>query len=197
MAGDIIVLDLETQKGFDEVSRDKLHKMKISVVGLYSYNRDEYFTLEEQEILTQESIFKDAGLIIGFNSLHFDLPVLAPYIFTSIENLPSLDLMVEIEKVRGHRVTLNSVAEATLKEGKSGSGKDALELYRNGKMEQLKKYCLDDVRITKEIYEYGKKHGKVLFRSNRDFRVHEVAVDWGKFKAREKTEQETFPSSLF
>jgi len=195
--GDIIVLDLETQKSFKDVGRDKLHKLKISVAGLYSYDRDEFFTLEENEILTNEDIFKKAGLIIGFNSDGFDLPVLAPYIFTSIEDLPSLDLMSEIEKVRGHRVTLQSVAEATLKKGKSGSGKEALDLYRDGKMEELKRYCLDDVRITKEVYEYGNKHGKVYFRSNRDFRVHEVPVDWAKIKPRKNSTAEAFPTSLF
>lgn len=197
MDGDIIVLDLETQKSFKDVGRDKLHKLKISVAGLYSYDRDEFFTLEENEILTNEDIFKKAGLIIGFNSDGFDLPVLAPYIFTSIEDLPSLDLMSEIEKVRGHRVTLQSVAEATLKKGKSGSGKEALDLYRDGKMEELKRYCLDDVRITKEVYEYGNKHGKVYFRSNRDFRVHEVPVDWAKIKPRKNSTAEAFPTSLF
>ncbi len=197
MPNSAIVIDLETQKGFQDVGRDKHHRLKISVAGIYRYETDEYLAIEEKDILTVEPIIKSASMIIGFNIIGFDLPVLAPYLFMSIENLPALDLLVEIEKKLGHRVTLESVAEATLKKGKSGSGKDAIELFRQGKMDQLKRYCLDDVRITKEVYEYGKKHKKVYFRSNRDFRVHEIPVDWSEFEPQKKTAESDFPTSLF
>lgn len=193
----MVVMDLETQKGFQDVGRDKPHRLKISVAGIYRYATDEYLAIEEKDILTLEPIIRNATLIIGFNIIHFDLPVLAPYLFTSIDNLPALDLLVEIEKVLGHRVTLDSVAEATLKRGKSGSGRDAIELFKQGKMEELKKYCLDDVRITKEIFEYGKKHEKVYFRSNRDFRVHEIPVKWANFEPQTKSAESSFPTSLF
>jgi len=194
----IIVIDLETQKGFQDVGRDKHHRLKISVAGIYRYDTNEYLTFEEKDVLSLEPIIKSASLIIGFNIVHFDLPVLAPYLFTSVDNLPALDLLLEIEKARGHRVTLDSVAEATLKKSKSGTGKDAIELFRQGKMDELKRYCLDDVRITKEIYEYGKEHQKVYFRSNRDFRVHEIPVNWGSFVPQIKSRDEgSFPTSLF
>lgn len=193
----IVVIDLETQKGFQDVGRDKHHLLKISVAGIYRYETDEYLTFEEKDMLSLEPIIKSASLIVGFNIVHFDLPVLAPYLFSSIENLPTLDLLLEIEKARGHRVTLESVAEATLKRSKSGSGKDAIELFRQGRMDELKRYCLDDVRITKEIFEYGKAHGKVFFRSNRDFRVHEIPVQWGSFQPQAKSSQQDFPTSLF
>ena len=197
MKENIIVIDLETQKGFQDVGRDKPHLLKISVAGIYRYATDEFLAIEEKDILTLEPIVKNATLIIGFNIIHFDLPVLAPYLFTSIDNLPALDLLVEIEKVLGHRVTLESVAEATLKRSKSGSGRDAIELYRQGRIEDLKRYCLDDVRITKEIFEYGKKYGKVYFRSNRDFRVHEIPVKWADFVPQTKPAESNFPTSLF
>lgn len=197
MKENMIVIDLETQKGFQDVGRDKPHLLKISVAGIYRYDTDEFLAIEEKDVFTLEPIIKNASLIIGFNIIHFDLPVIAPYLFTSIDQLPTLDLLVEIEKVLGHRVTLESVAEATLKRSKSGSGRDAIELYRQGKIEELKRYCLDDVRITKEIYEYGKKYGKVYFRSNRDFRVHEIPVKWANFEPQNKPAENKFPTSLF
>ena len=191
------MIDVETQKAFTEVGRDKHHRLGISVAGVYRYDTDQYLAIEEQDILLLEPLIKNAGLIVGFNIVHFDLPVLAPYLFVPVENLPVLDLLLEIEKVRGHRVTLESVAEATLKKGKSGSGRDAIELFRQGKIEELKRYCLDDVRLTKEIYEYGKTHGKVYFRSNRDFRVHEIPVSWADFQPAAKPAETKFPTSLF
>ncbi len=192
-----IVIDLETQKGFQDVGRDKHHRLKISVAGIYRYETDEYLAIDEKDILTIEPLIKNASLVIGFNIIGFDLPVLAPYLFFPVNNLPVLDLMAEIEKTLGHRVTLESVAEATLKKSKSGSGKDAIELFKQGKIAELKKYCLDDVRITKEIYEYGKKYGKVFFRSNRDFRVHEIPVKWADFTPQTKPQEQSFPTSLF
>ena len=198
--GRYMVLDLETQKGFHEVDRKKLHLLKVSVACVYDSKTDAYTAFEEKEMLKLEELLKQADLLIGFNIRDFDLEVLTPYLMTPPKNFPLLDLMVEIEKVRGHRVSLQSVAQATLNTSKSGTGWDALQLYKDGKIEALKKYCMDDVKITKEIYEYGAEHGKVSFVSNRDYQTHEVPVAWGsalkEIKEQKKTES-SFPTSLF
>jgi len=139
-------------------------------------------------------------LVIGFNVRDFDMEVLAPYILTPVKNFPILDILVEFEKVRGHRISLQSVAQATLKTSKSGSGWDAIRLFREGKMDELKKYCLDDVRITKDIYEYGLKNGKISFISNRDYQTYEVPMNWENFTEAlkgQKKEEGSFPTSLF
>ena len=195
-----LVLDIETQKGFHEVDRKKLHLLKVSVACVYDSKTDSYAAFEEKEMLKLEELLKQADLLIGFNIRDFDLEVLTPYLMTPPKNFPLLDLMVEIEKVRGHRVSLQSVAQATLNTSKSGTGWDALQLYKDGKIEELKKYCMDDVKITKEIYEYGAEHGKIFFVSNRDYQTHEVPVTWGgalkEIKEQKKTES-SFPTSLF
>ena len=198
--GRYMVLDLETQKGFHEVDRKKLYLLKVSVACVYDSKTDVYTAFEEKEMLKLEELLKQADLLIGFNIRDFDLEVLTPYLMTPPKNFPLLDLMVEIEKVRGHRVSLQSVAQATLQTSKSGSGWDALQLYKDGKIEELKKYCMDDVKITKEIYEYGLAHGKIFFVSNRDYQTHEVPVTWGnalkEIREQKKTES-SFPTSLF
>ena len=198
--GRFMVLDLETQKGFHEVDRKKLHLLKVSVACVYDSKTDSYSAFEEKEMLKLEELLKQAELIIGFNIRDFDMEVLTPYLMTPVKNFPILDLLAEIEKVRGHRVSLQSVAQATLKISKSGTGWDALNLYKEGRMDELKKYCLDDVRITKDVYEYGLKNGKVYFISNRDYQTHEIPVAWGdaiKEVKAEKKESNTFPTSLF
>jgi DEAD/DEAH box helicase domain-containing protein len=196
----IMVLDVETQKGFNEVDRKKLHLLKISVACVYDSKTDSTLAFEEKEMMKLEELLRQADLVIGFNIRDFDLEVLAPYFMTPVKNLPILDLLVEFEKARGHRISLQSVAQATLKASKSGSGWDALQLFKDGRMEELKRYCMDDVKITKEIYEYGLKHGKILFISNRDYQTHEVPVSWGLAASQKKAQQKaenSFPTSLF
>lgn len=194
MAQNYLVLDLETQKTFDEVGRQNLHKLKVSVVGIYDSLREEYKIYEESEIHALEERLKSAELLIGFNIRRFDLPVLSPYLFLSIETLPVLDIMEEIEKVRGHRVGLHSVAQATLGVTKSGEGWNAVHLYAHGKIDELKQYCLDDVRLTKEIYDYGCREGHVFFISNRDWKKYEIPVSWNETA---DLKRESFPTSLF
>lgn len=191
-----VVLDLETQKLFSEIDRSKRHLLRVSVVGIYDYRQKNYFIFEEREISKLEPFLRDASFLIGFNIREFDLEVLRPYLVSSLTHIPVLDLLEEIEQVRKHKVSLQSVAQATLKEGKSGSGLEAVQLFREGRIEELKRYCLDDVRITKEIYEYGKSAGKVYFLSNRDWQVHEVPVKWGG-KEPASADEKPFPSTLF
>ena len=198
--GNYVVLDIETQRGFNEVDRKKIHLLKVSVACIYDSRTDSYVAFEEKEMLKLEEYLKKTDLIVGFNIRDFDMEVLQPYFLTPVKNFPLLDILVEFEKVRGHRISLQSVAQSTLKASKSGSGWDAIQLFKDGKMEELKKYCFDDVRITKDIYEYGIKHGKIFFISNRDYQTHEVQATWGnalkEVKEQKKTEN-AFPTSLF
>ena len=198
--GHYVVLDVETQKGFNEVDRKKLHLLKISVACIYDSAEDKYLAFEEKELSKMEEYLKKADLVVGFNIRDFDFEVLQPYMLTSLKSLPLLDILVEFEKVRGHRISLQSVAQATLKSSKSGSGLDAIQHFKEGRMEELKKYCIDDVRITKDVYEYGAEHGKIRFISNRDYQTHDVPVNWAnahnELKEQKKSEA-SFPTSLF
>lgn len=195
MAKAPLVLDLETQKLFSEVD-GKRHLLKISVVGIYDYATNRYEIFEEKEVPRLESYLKKASFLIGFNIRDFDLEVLRPYLLMSPEEIPVLDLLEELEKILGHRVSLDSVAQATLKEGKSGSGLEAVQFYREGRLEELKQYCLDDVRITRKVYEFGKEQGKVQFLSQKDGRIHDIPVSWAAWTPQ-KSQKSAFPSSLF
>lgn len=172
-----IVLDLETQKSFEEVGgRGKNHLLKISVCGIYDYSRDVYETYEESELPRLAPLLQSADQIIGFNIKQFDFEVLQPYLHFNIFEIPYYDILEEIDKVIGHKVKLEYVAQATIGSGKSGNGLEALLYYKNGKMDQLKKYCLDDVRVTKEVYDYISKNSKVLY--NDYFSIKEVPLQF-------------------
>jgi DEAD/DEAH box helicase domain-containing protein len=202
MAGrNILVLDLETQKSFKEVGRDQLEKLKVSVVGIYDYLTGEYEIYEEKDILRLNQRLKNVGLLIGFNIKKFDLPVLSPYLFCQTEDFPVLDLLLDVEKVRGHRASLESIASPTLRCRKSGRGEDAIVFFRENRIEELKKYCLQDVRLTKDIYEFGCENGKILFTSNLDYQTYEIPVNWKEateeMLAQGSANRSNFPSSLF
>src|SRR5574340_791374 len=144
-----IVLDLETQKAFQEVGgRGKNHLLKVSVCGIYDYTTDKYQIFEEKELSKLAPLLQTADQIIGYNIKDFDFEVLRPYLNFDIGKVPYLDLLEEIDKILGHRIKLEAVAQGTLGTGKSGSGKEALLYFKNGRMDLLKKYCLDDVKIT-------------------------------------------------
>lgn len=197
----ILVLDLETQNSFKDVGRHNLQKLRVSVVGVFDYLTGAYEAYEEKDLLKLDKRIRESDLLIGFNIRRFDLPVLAPYLFTPVENLPVLDLLEAVEKARGHRASLDSIAQPTLKLRKSGTGIDALALFREGKMDELKRYCLDDVRLTKEVYEYGRANGKIYFTSSWDYKTYEIPVSWEEesrdFLRSVKSARQEFPTSLF
>lgn len=160
-----IVLDLETQKDFAEVGgRNKNHLLRVSVAGMYSYAEDKYYAFEEKNLHKLGEYLLGADQVIGFNILQFDYQVLSPYLNFPLAGIPTLDILTEIEKLLGHRISLAAVATATLRTGKTGSGLDAIRLWKTGQYEELKHYCLSDVKLTKDIYDYGQKYGKLLYQ---------------------------------
>src|ERR1051325_11286799 len=160
-----IVLDLETQKSFQDVGGyGKNHLLKVSVCGIYSYKENKFVCFEENQLYKLGEILMECDQVIGFNSKNFDFQVLQPYISFDLTKIPHLDIMEEVEKLIGHRVKLDNLAQMTLGAGKSGDGLQALKFWKLGQMEELKKYCLDDVRITRELYDYTQTYGKLLYK---------------------------------
>jgi DEAD/DEAH box helicase domain-containing protein len=174
---DTIVLDLETQKSFDEVGgRTNLHLLRVSVTGIYSYDQDQFKIFTEWETPEVGNLLLKAGLIVGFNIKRFDFPVLEPYLKRSLKQLPVLDILEVVERHLGHRLSLDHIAQATLGESKTGSGLDAIHYFRNGEIEKLKSYCLSDVRLTRDLYDYGKHHSFLRYQRNQAY--YSLPVKW-------------------
>ena len=165
--GEKLVIDLETQKEFAEVEGRKPELLLVSVAGVYSYEANRYDAYLEADLATKLGPrLQQAELIIGFNSRRFDMVVLQPYLPFPVDPLPQLDILEDIVKALGHRVSLESVAQATLGRGKTGHGLEALKWFKEGRFDLITKYCLDDVKLTKEVYEYGRQHHR-LFATDR------------------------------
>jgi len=151
---DKVVLDIETKNTFQEVGGRELDKLEVSFVGAYSYNRDQYLSFYEDEMAKLGELLKKTGLLIGFAINYFDVPVLDRYLDFNLRAIPRLDLLEEFELAAGFRISLNILAKSNLGEGKShASGLMAIQLYREGKLEELKEYCLQDVKLTKDLYD--------------------------------------------
>jgi DEAD/DEAH box helicase domain-containing protein len=173
-----VVLDIETQNSFADVGGVHHDKLKISLVGVYFFETGEYKAYLEPELSELWPRLEHADRIIGYNTKGFDYPVMNAYYPGDLNDFPSLDVMEEIAKRLGFRVKLDDVASATLGVGKSGNGLQAIEFWRRGEIDKLRDYCLQDVRITKEVYEYGKRHGRISF-FDRSGEKKDVPVDFG------------------
>lgn len=156
---DEIVLDIETQTA----AGADYSQMRISVIGVYFYATDEYIAYEEHEFGKLWPRLEHGGRIIGFNTKGFDIPIMNNYYPGDLFRLPQLDILEEIQKSIGFRLKLDHVAESCLGVGKSGHGLQAVEWWKQGEIEKIKKYCLDDVKVTKGVYEYGLKYNALAY----------------------------------
>ncbi|MEY3898202.1 MAG: hypothetical protein RLZZ214_3723 [Verrucomicrobiota bacterium] len=182
----IVYFDLETQRSFGDVG-GSLHKAKMGVsVGVtYSTARGTYEIYAENEMEKLGEELVKADLVVGWNHMQFDYPVLQPYVFHTLgEQTINLDMMLELEKIVGFRLKLDSVASASLGTGKTADGLDALRWWqehkKTGQFEPLRKiaeYCAFDVKVTKCVHEYALEHGLLKY-DDKSGRVAEVAVDW-------------------
>lgn len=163
MQGNEVVLDIETQNTFEEVGGYFTDKLKVSLVGVYFYETDTYESYLEHELPKLFERLERSGRIIGYNSIGFDMPVLNNYYTGDLLKLPQLDILREIEKELGHRIKLDDVAKATLGTQKSGHGLQAVKWWKEGKIDEIREYCLQDVKVTKDVYEFGIKNGFICF----------------------------------
>ncbi len=186
MARNIVYFDLETQRsGGDVGGFSNKDKMGVSVAVTYSTARGTYEIYGENEMEKLGEELVKADLVVGWNHLHFDYPVLQPYIFhTLAEQTLNLDMMADLEQRLGMRLKLDAVASATLGTGKTADGLDALRWWqehkKTGNFEPLRRiaeYCAFDVKVTKCVHEYALQHGHLRY-DDRSGKVVETPVDW-------------------
>jgi hypothetical protein len=174
----IVYFDLETQKSADDVGGwDKISRMGMSVGVTYSTARGGYTIYGEAQV---EGLVKDlqrADLVVGFNNLRFDYEVLHGYTPLDLRQLPTLDLMVELQNKLQHRLSLDAIAVATFGVEKTAEGLQAIEWFKQGRLMELAEYCCYDVKITRMVHEYGVRHRQLHYQ-NRFGKKMTVPVSW-------------------
>jgi DEAD/DEAH box helicase domain-containing protein len=174
---DVVVFDLETQKLADEVGGwGNICKMRVSLGVAYT-EKDGFLTFTEQQVPELIALLKSAELVVGFNQLRFDYEVLRPYTAEDLRALPNLDILAALQTILGYRLSLNHLAEFTLSTKKSGSGLDAAQWFREGRLDLIERYCRDDVRITRDLYRFGVDNGFLRYRQ-KNGEITRVQVNW-------------------
>lgn len=160
----IVYFDLETQKSAAEVGGwDRKRDMKMSVGVTYSTGDGQYRIYSEDKVADLVKQLMRSDRVVGFNIINFDYEVLHGYTPLDLSATPTLDLMVDLEQKLGHRLSLDSLAKATLDAPKIADGMQALKWWKEGRILEIAEYCCFDVKITKELHEYGQRHGEVCY----------------------------------
>jgi DEAD/DEAH box helicase domain-containing protein len=174
----VVVFDLETQRSFDEVGgRSQFHKLGVSVAVAYRYDTDEFLVVHEDTVDQLIELLLGADLVIGYNIKGFDYEVLRGYTEEDLHGVPTLDLMEHLEERLGFRPKLESVVMPTLGTGKLADGLQALEWWRDGEIDKIVEYCREDVRVTRDLYDFGKRNRCVMV-TRFGGKPRQVEVSW-------------------
>ena len=182
-----VILDVETIRTFDEVGGFKPAELGISFVGVIERDRIPESPSDKVKEIRHEYFEDDLDMLfyllervefaVGFNIDGFDMPTMIPYYGGDITKIPTVDLMLKFKEVQGHRISLDAVAGETLGTQKIGDGLDAIKYYKNGELDKLAKYCMKDVEITRDIYDYGLHNKRVKFK-NKWNEIVETEIDF-------------------
>lgn len=183
-----VIFDTETKKFFDATTGNDPSKLGVSITSVYTRSLDENLnevvgkmeSFWEKDFGEMFKLFEKADRIIGFNSIGFDVPALSPYLPSHWGKLPHFDILDKIRKVEGKRMSLNSLAKATLGNTKNDSGENAIKYWNAGdpaSLAKLQKYCEMDVAITRDIYDHVLKNGVLKYI---DFwnEFHDIKLDF-------------------
>ncbi|MGD8519441.1 MAG: ribonuclease H-like domain-containing protein, partial [Anaerolineae bacterium] len=94
-----------------------------------------------------------------------------------LRDLPTVDMLDHIHHKLGFRVSLDNLAGATLGTAKSADGLQAVAWYKQGRMQEILDYCQQDVKVTRQLYEYGQQNKHVKFQ-DRTYRIKMIPVTW-------------------
>ncbi len=149
-----ITIDIETLGNMVNGKFDVMAQ-ELTVACIYDSSTGEFLSFYKEELPKLWPILERADAIIGYNTEHFDLPILNKYYTGDLTKIRSIDLLKEVQQVIGRRLRLDNIAEATLGRHKTGSGMQGVQWWKNGEYEKVRDYCIEDVRITRDIFDYA------------------------------------------
>jgi DEAD/DEAH box helicase domain-containing protein len=174
----IVYFDLETQRSAEEVGGwDKISRMGLSVGVTYSTVRGDYRIYGEKQVDDLLKELQRADLVVGFNNLRFDYEVLHGYTALDLRQLPTLDMLVDLQSQLQHRLSLDAIATATFGVEKTSEGMQAIRWFKEGRLFEIAEYCCYDVKLTKLVHEYGIQN-RQLHYLNRFGKKLTVPVGW-------------------
>lgn len=181
-----IIFDIETSNIFAEVGSNNPVDLDLAVICLWDSDDDAYKSFTQEELPELWRILEHTDMLVGYNSDHFDIPLLNKYYPGDLTQIKSLDLMKEVQGVIGRRLKLDNIAKSTLgaNQAKSADGLAAVEWWRNGEYQKVIDYCIQDVKVTKKVMEYAFEHGHLKYNDGPHTKI--VELDTGSWMQAEK-----------
>src|SRR3990172_9651461 len=111
-----VFFDLETQNLFQDVGgRENIEKLRVACGVTWSTQTNDFSVYWETDVPALIEELKSATKIVGYNLRGFDYRVLQPYApETRFASLPTLDLLLDLQMILGFRISLDSIASASL-----------------------------------------------------------------------------------
>jgi len=186
-----IYLKLTTQRSMNDVGgKQNIGKLGLAVAVTFSTIKCQYRVFDEAQVDELIDLLTGADLVVGHNHVEFDHQVLQGYtrrdmLFQTVNH----DLLLDLEKRVGCKLSLNSLATATLGVGRVAKGMEKLAWWWNYQrtgdkawLLRLAEGCALDVKTLMLVHWYGIEHGHVLF-TDRSGIVRQVQVDWATMSA--------------
>lgn len=174
-----LVFDVETQNLFEDVGgRSNIEALRVSCAVTWSSIRKDFMVYWEKDVPALITELKSVERVVGFNLKGFDYAVLRPYApMERLQFLPTIDIMEDIYRKLGFRISLDAVAKATLGASKLADGIQAVRWWREGNLDLLAEYCKADVDVTRQIYEFGCTNHFIHYFSRLGTKL-KVSVNW-------------------
>jgi len=157
-----IVFDIETT---DIIGAGPITDLDIAVVSVYDSKTKSMQSFLEKDLSKMWPLFEKTDALVGYNTEHFDIPLLNKYYPGDLNRFKSIDLMVYIKNALGRRPKLDDVVKATLGSGKIASGLLAVEWWKAGRFDEVIKYCEEDVRLTNQLFEFARENKFVRLKN--------------------------------
>ena len=197
----ILYFDLETKYSADEVGGwGNIEDMGMTTGVIWDTSDEKFHVYIEHQIQEMVDHFFHADQIVGFNHVGFDYRVVAGVHYTDnhersslhaeLAGLNNFDMLLELKKILGHRLKLDSIARPTLGKGKSADGLQALKWYKEGKLDKIIEYCKVDVEVTRDVHLYALENGKLHYDSRNGIKT--VSVDWNSQPKPQEPQQMSF-----
>jgi uncharacterized protein YprB with RNaseH-like and TPR domain len=184
----VITFDIETIGDFG--TNGDFSKLEVTVVGVHDSETGALTGYYQEDLPKLWPVLESADVLVGYNSEHFDIPILNKYYAGDLTKIKSVDLLKEIKNVLGRRLKLDNIAEATLGKNKTGHGLDAVTWWKQGLHEKVRDYCLEDVNITRQLYDYALKNGHLKYKDYEGPR--EIKLDTSKWEELDESAGMTF-----
>ncbi len=174
-----LFFDLESQNLFEDVGgRGNIDKLKVACAVTYSTEKNGFTVYWEKDVSALIEELKSATKVVGFNLQGFDYLVLKPYSpETRFASIPTLDMLLDLQKILGFRIGLDSIASASLGAAKTADGIKSVEWFRSGELDKVAEYCKADVEITRRVFEFGRDNGYIFYKSKLGSKM-KVEVKW-------------------